>query len=284
LCHGVFHVERQLAELIGALGGEITSLAAGLNHLTFFFDLRWNGRDAWPLVREKLAEARRHPEDRAGLGDTFAKPFRVANNPFSWSLFEAYGGYPSANDRHVTEFFPERFPHGQYYGLTLGVDAFSVEHIIAWGDEIYADMRAQAIGEKPLDESIFNRTVGEHEQLLAILRSIECDERHVYSMNVPNAGAIPSLPADAILELPVAATASGLRPLALPDFPELLAAIIARKLTAIRLTVEAALSGSRTLFYEALLADGAVTDPAVARSLGDELLAAQRAYLPNFFG
>ncbi len=81
----------------------------------------------------------------------------------------------------------------------------------------------------------------------------------------------------------MAATASGLRPLALPDFPELLAAIIARKLTATRLTVEAALSGSRTLFYEALLADGAVTDPDVARRLGDELLAAQRAYLPNFF-
>lgn len=283
LCHGVFHVERQLAELLGAPAGEITSLAAGLNHLTFFFDLRWNGRDAWPLVREKLAEARRHPEDRSGLGDTFAKPFRVANNPFSWSLFEAYGGYPSANDRHVTEFFPERFPHGQYYGLTLGVDAFSVEHIIAWGDEIYADMRAQALGEKPLDQGIFNRTVGEHEQLLAILRSIECDKREVYSMNVPNAGAIPSLPADAILELPVAATASGLRPLALPDFPELLSAIIARKLTATRLTVEAALTGSRRLFYEALLADGAVTDPDVARRLGADLLAAQRAYLPNFF-
>ncbi len=147
---------------------------------------RWCAR-SWPR-RAAL------PEDRSGLGDTFAKPFRVANNPFSWSLFEAYGGYPSANDRHVTEFFPERFPHGQYYGLTLGIDAFSVEHIIAWGDEIYADMRAQALGEKPLDQGIFNRTVGEHEQLLAILRSIECDKREVYSMNVPNGGAIPSLP------------------------------------------------------------------------------------------
>jgi len=283
LCHGVFDVERQLAEFIGVPPEEISSLAVGLNHLTFFFDLRWNGQDAWPLVRQKLAEERRHPPDRSGLGQTFAEPFRAAHNPFSWSLFDTYGGYPSANDRHVTEFFPERFPNGRYYGLTLGLDAFSVEHIIRVGDDIYADMRAQATGEKPLDESIFNRTVGEHEQLITLLRSLERDERKVFSVNLPNHGAAPNLPPDAILELPAAATAGGLRPLFIPDFPTPLAALLTRKIASIRLTVEAALAGDRKLFYEALLADGAVTDPELARKLGDDLLDAQRAYLPNFF-
>lgn len=284
LCHGVFHVERQLAEFLDVPAEEVSSLAVGLNHLTFFIDLRWRGQDAWPLIREKLAAERSGPVDPSGLGDTFAKPFRAANNPFSWSLFDAYGAYPSANDRHVTEFFPERFPGGKYYGLTLGIDAFSVEHIIKWGDDIYADMRAQAMGEKPLDEGIFNRTVGEHEQLLAILRSIERDERKVFSMNVPNAGAVPNLPADAVLELPAAATAGGPRPLAIPDLSDPLAALLQRKIASTRLTVEAALTGNRTLFYEALLADGAVTDPDVARRLGDELLQAQRQHLPAFFG
>ncbi len=283
LCHGVFHVERQLAEFIGVPAEEVSSIAVGLNHLTFFYDLRWKGEDAWPLVRRKLAEERGKPPDKSGLGDTFAKPFRAANNPFSWSLFEAYGAYPSANDRHVTEFFSERFPNGRYCGMTLGMDAFSVEHVIKWGDDIYADMRAQAIGEKPLDEGIFNRAMGEHEQLLAILRSIECDERRTFSMNLPNDGAVPNLPPDAVLEMPVAATGRGPRALHIPDFPVPLAAIITRKSAATRLTVEAALAGDRALFYEALLADGAVNDPEVARKMGDELLDAQRSYLPNFF-
>jgi hypothetical protein len=61
----------------------------------------------------------------------------------------------------VTEFFPERFPEGRYYGRKLGVDAFSLEGTIAWGDQIYADMRAQALGEKPLDEEVFERAEGE---------------------------------------------------------------------------------------------------------------------------
>ena len=209
--------------------------------------------------------------------------FKAADNPFSWSLFETYGAYPAVNDRHVVEFFPERFPGGQYCGQTLGVDVFSVEATIAWGDEIYASMRAQALGEELLDKQILERAEGEHEQLLDILRSIEHDERRVFSANLPNRGAVPNLPAEAVLELPAAATATGLRPLQILDFPDPVAAIITRKLTATQLTVEAALTGDRRLFVEALLADGSVTDPEVADKMANELLEAHRQYLPNFF-
>jgi alpha-galactosidase len=283
LCHGVFDVERELAAYIGAPHHEVTSLYAGLNHLTFIFDLRWKGQDAWPIVRERLERERREPGPSTGLGHTFADKKRAADNPFSWSLFEAYGAYPSANDRHVVEFFPERFPHGAYYGLTLGVDAFSMKEVIASGDARYEAMRAQALGEMPLDVEIFNRTVGEHEQLLSILRSMAYDERRIFNVNVPNGGTVPNLPENAILEVPAVATATGLRPIQIPDFSDLLAGIIRRKLTAVDLTVEAALTGSRRLMVEALLADGAVADPATAWTLAEDLLQAQRQYLPRFF-
>ena len=46
--------------------------------------------------------------------------------------------------------------------------------------------------------------------------------------------------------------------------------------------VEAALRGDRGLFVEALLADGALHDPDTAREMGEALLAAQGAYLPQF--
>jgi len=289
LCHGTFHVEKQLAQFIGAPPEEITSLFVGVNHLTFIFDLRWKGRDVWPLVKARLAEEKGQSFDAELLGKLFPEmgvpsgAFRAADNSFSWSIFETYGAYPAVNDRHVIEFFPERFPEGQYQGKTLGVDIFSLEDTIARGDEIYADMQAKALGEKPLDEGIFQRSAGEHEQLLDILRSIEFDERRVFAANLPNRGAVPNLPAEAILELPAVATANGLRPLQIFDFPDRLAAIITRKLTTTSLTVEAALTGDRELFVEALLADGAVTNPETARNMAAELLEAHRQYLPNFF-
>ncbi len=290
LCHGAFRVERNLAELAGAPPDEVTSVAVGLNHLTFFYKLYHHGRDLMPALHEKAAAMLNDPANTGAVppfppaGNDFEdRPF--AANPFSWTLFEAYGAYPSANDRHVTEFFPERFPGGRYYGRTLGKDAYSLEDAIAiWGDQVYEEMRAQAYGEKPLSDELLKRRVGEHEQLLQIMESIEWDQRHIFYANLPNRGAIPNLPPDAVLEFPTVATAGGLRPIQFDDFPDALAAILIRKIAAIELTVEAALTGSRELFTEALLVDGAVTDRAVANALRDEMLDAHRANLPNFFG
>ncbi len=274
LCHGTVHVQRQLASYIDMPPDEVTALFIGLNHLTFIFDLRWQGRDLWPQVREKITRERTVPPAEGSF---------YTENPFSWSLFERYGAYPSANDRHVVEFFPERFPKGSYYGKTLGLDAYSFEGTIAGGDRIYAEMRAQALGEQPVDETIFNRASGEHEQLLNIIAALRSDSREVFSVNLPNHGIVPSLPADGILECPAVATATGLHSMRIPELSPSLSAILSRKLAATTLTVEAALQGDKELFVEALLVDGAVTDTGIAQDMASALLEAQRQYLPNYF-
>ena len=102
-------------------------------------------------MRARLAAERGQPQDLERLGQAFpemgapSESFRAADNPFSWSFFETYGAYPAVNDRHVVEFFPERFQEGGYHGKTLGVDTFSVERTIARGDQIYAEMQARAV-------------------------------------------------------------------------------------------------------------------------------------------
>ena len=285
LCHGVMHVERDLANFVGAPPAEVTSLAVGLNHFTWIFDLRWRGRDLWPAVRARLAQERGlEANDRAlyGLGEPPANHLKADESPFTWSLFETFGAYPAVHDRHVTEFFPRRFAKGTYYGKTLGVDAFSFEGTIELGDRIYERMTAQALVKLPLDDHLFQRASGEHEQLLDLLHSMDVDGRTVFSANLPNHGAVPNLPSDAILELPALAGASGLRPLHIHDFPDRLAAVLQPKIASQALTVEAALSGDRRLLVEAVQADGAVEDRAVAEKLVDDLLSAHKAYLPQF--
>jgi alpha-galactosidase len=69
----------------------------------------------------------------------------------------------------------------------------------------------------------------------------------------------------------------------IPDLADALVAITIRKLTTTQLTVEAALTGDRGLFAEALLTDGADSDPDVAAKLADEFLQAHRQNLHNFF-
>jgi len=263
LCIGVHGIVDSLAIILGAPHGEVTALAAGLNHFTWIYDLRWNGKDGWPLLRKKL-------EENPGRGGYFCE----------W-LFKHYGAFPAVGDGHVMEFFPERFPDGNCFGRPIGREGH-FESIIRSDDASYAKMQAYAKGDIPLDDSMFRKGSGEHTKLLAILRSIEKDSREVFFANLPNRGAIPNLPDDAVLEMTAVATGRGLKALQDPDFPDILAAPQLRKIAAASATVDAALSGDRKLFVEALLMDGSVTTTSIAEKLADELLAEHKRYLPQF--
>ena len=282
LCHGVHHIQRELAAYIDAPFESTSTLYAGINHLTFIYDFRRDGIDAWPAVRERLERERAAGPDEKEIGSIFYEGSSSWHHPFSWEIFSRYGAFPSAGDRHVTEFFPERFPRGAYHGRVLGVDAFSVPEILDWGEQRYRAMKEQAERRVPLDESIFDRSGGEQEQLIAILRSVLSDSREIFSCNVPNRGLVPGLPDDAAVEIPGVATARGIRPMLVPDLSAPLTAILSRRLASVYLAVEAAMTGDRDLTIEAMIADGAVTDPAAAAALTDDLIAAQAKHLPLF--
>lgn len=282
LCHGMHHIQRELAEFIDKPMAETSTLYAGLNHLTFIYDFRWQGADAWPLVRERVDRELVGAPDMDELGSIFYDKVSVWHHPFSWEIFRRYGAFPAAGDRHVTEFFPERWAQGEYFGKKLGVDAFPIMEILQWGEDRYQGMRKQASGEAPLDDSAFDRSSGEQEQLISIMRSVIFDRRETFSCNVVNRGIIPGIPDDAAPEVPGIATARGIRPMAVPDLGAPLTGILNRRLSSVYLALEAAMTGDRGLVVEAMLADGGVTDGDTAVALTDELLSTQAAYLPAF--
>jgi len=284
LCHGVKETEDYLIEFAGLEKKRVTSLAVGLNHLTFIYDFRYGGKDAWGRIREKLAEFRMKNNDLSNVGkfifETGGEEGAMMQ-PFSWELFDAYNAFPAAKDRHVTEFFPERFPGGSYYGKTLGVNAYAFEFVIERGDKKYEEMARLASLPGPLPKEYFDRFEGEHEQLMDIIDSIEQDERKYYSVNLPNNGAIPNLPVNAVIELPAAATAKGLLPLRINDFPDTLAAIIAKHAAIAEIVVEAALKGDLGLLAEAIMMGGYISDRDAIRKMVEEMIKAHHQYLPE---
>jgi len=282
LCHGMHHIQRELAQLIDAPFERTSTLYAGINHLTFIYDFRLDGVDAWPRIRERVHRELAEAPDPADIGNIFYDTPTAWHNPFAWELFDRYGAFAAAGDRHVVEFFPERFAGGDYYGKKLGVDAFSLPEILEWGENRYQGMRRQALGEEPLDQSVFDRSGGEQEQLIAIIRSITYDSRAMFSCNVINNGLVPGLPDGAAVEIPGVATARGIRPIEVPDLGAPLTAVLARRLSSVAIAVEAALTGDRGLVVEAMIADGAVTDADAAAALTDDLIAAQAQHLPRF--
>jgi alpha-galactosidase len=256
--------------------------AAGINHLTWFTEVRANGADLTQQLRQiaadKVRAAQRNPlSDNSKTDDPFGQ---YEQNLFSWQLLDRFGALPAPLDRHVTEFFPQFYREGRYFGRTLGVDAFSFEGTIAAGDQIYAQMSADAHSPDPLPDDYFYQFSGEHEQVVDIISAIRSDSGAVFSANLPNAGQIPNLPLSAVVESPAIATANGLRPIILPPLTPCLAGTLSTRFLWVETLVDAALEGSRDKFIQALVLDGAVSSMEQAAQLADELLGAQTEYLP----
>lgn len=263
LCHGVQGTLRYLCHLAEVPYEEVSALYVGMNHLTWITHLTHRGEDLWPRVEARMTDL--PPED----------------NPFSWELYRSYGAFPAVLDRHVSEFFPERFARGDYYGHRLGEDVMNILEVIESGNRHFERMARQARGEEPLDENVFERTLGEHEALVEIVASVFADAHRVFPMNVPNS-TVDGIPRGFVLEMPVAAAKAGCLPLGLPPVPPAVLAWTTEALYGVELTVEAALQGDRDLVVQALLYDRCVPDLAAAQALADDLLAAQREHLPQF--
>src|SRR5215207_4381709 len=56
LCHSVQGTAEMLAGWIGAPMNEVTYTCAGINHMAFYLNYKWNGQDAYPLIRKAITE------------------------------------------------------------------------------------------------------------------------------------------------------------------------------------------------------------------------------------
>ena len=85
LCHGLRHVQAELAAFIGKPADETSILYCGLNHLTWIYDFRWRGDDAWPLARKRLEAERDGELDPEEVGHIFSDGSKLEHNPFGWT-------------------------------------------------------------------------------------------------------------------------------------------------------------------------------------------------------
>jgi alpha-galactosidase len=283
LCHGVQWVASIVAEFLDEPLVAMQYTAIGINHLTWFTKVAFRGEDAMPRLREFARQRIAAGVPKDSMPDyPFAAMDWPHHNLFSLELLLRFGAIPSALDRHVTEFFPQFFRAGHYYGQRLGVNAFSFETTISEGDETFAAMERVALDSQPLPDNYFHREEGDHELVMDIISAIRNDREYIISANLPNTCQVPNLPSTAIIESP-AVTKNG-RLQALPQEPlsSAIAGTLATRYQWVETIVEAALEGSREKFIQALILDGYVDSFNMATKLADDLLAAQAMYLPQF--
>ena len=117
----------------------------------------------------------------------------------------------------------------------------------------------------------------------ALIASLHADTGDVQVVNVRNDGAIPNLAPDDIVEVTCTVDRDGARPLPVAPLAPEMHGLVAHAKAYEKLTVTAAMSGSRTDALKALMANPLIPDWDTARPLLDSLLEVNRRYLPRFF-
>jgi 6-phospho-beta-glucosidase len=116
-----------------------------------------------------------------------------------------------------------------------------------------------------------------------LIASLHAGTGDVQVVDVRNEGALPDLPATAVVEIPARIDRDGAHPLPLaPLAPEMRGLVQAMKAFE-ELTIAAAMSGDRRIALKALLANPLVPDLRTAEPLLAALLDSDRAALPRFF-
>jgi 6-phospho-beta-glucosidase len=118
------------------------------------------------------------------------------------------------------------------------------------------------------------------EAAVALLASLAGDRRDIQVVNVRNAGTLPFLPDEAVIEVPATVTAAEPAPVPVDPVEPLQRGLIAHVSAYEELAVDAALRGGRDRVEMAMLAHPLIGQADLARRLTNLLLAANARYLP----
>jgi alpha-galactosidase len=239
LCHSVQHTAQMLADWIGAPSHEIDYLCAGVNHQAFYLHYRWNGRDAYPLLREKLCDPAIYNEEQ------------VRNE-----MFLQLGYYVTESSGHNSEYCPwfrkrpdllEQYcTHGT--GWNPGLHAYSINKRIARDKTLYEDI------DRWLEEPLEIRQSGEYAANI-FDACFGSETPFQFNGNVLNDGCIENLPKDACVEIPVLATRDGLRKMHVGSLPAHLAILVGTTARIESLVVEGCMNKDREAIIHAVQMD-----------------------------
>jgi 6-phospho-beta-glucosidase len=256
LCNIPIGFQRDFARQLGVEPERVQLEHVGLNHLSWERGVLVDGEDRLPGLVQT------YPDQ---VGEEVGMP---------GSLIRLLGAVPSYYLRYF--YFPEESRAEAAAEQPRAARVMEIERDLL---AMYADPSLD-VKPKLLEE----RGGAFYSEAAAMLvESLYGDAGDVQVVNVRNAGAIPNLDDDAVVEVPCRIGAGGADPLPQRPLPPEMLGLVEQVKAYERLTVAAARDGDRDMALKALMANPLVASHSVAAPLLDALLDANRGHLPRFF-
>ena len=274
MCHGVRGAVGEYARFLGVEPGECAYVNTGIDHCSWFTELRVRGRCAWELLEERgLDEWLARPADEAAADSGFAA---IQGLRCGLALGRQLGALPAIGDRHMVEFFPD-FLHGPDRVAHYGLVRTSIADRQEGRTRARAHLERLLSGEEEPDFEGASATDDVGGWITALSGGPALED----NLNAANTGQIHELPMGAVVETRGVIDATGLRPLISP-LPEALAAVVAPHVVRQEMSVRAAVEGSFDGALAALVSDPLVRRVDQARPMLMEMMARSGRWLPQF--
>ncbi|MCH1642166.1 6-phospho-beta-glucosidase [Paenibacillus timonensis] len=263
LCNAPIGLIKQVSGKYGVAADRVYAEFVGLNHLHWVSRIDVNGEDK---LDEMLA-------DTAGYSAKNV-PAREWNPDFLRSL----RALPSYYLKYF--YMTDAMLEEQLESLNQGQNrAEVVKRVEEELFELYSDPELK---EKP--KQLEQRGGAYYsEAAVNLMRSLYNGTNDIQTLNVANNGILDFLPDDASIEVNCVVTKTGPLPLPLTTIPTMAKGLIHAVKTYEQLAIDAAVTGSRDLALQALAHHPLVPSVEVAIKLLEEMLEANKEYLPNFF-
>jgi len=250
-------LEKKLGSKIDPSRTELNTL--GLNHLSWHRGFKVDGEDMWPeVLREYVAELRNEEEPET-------PPELVENLKM---IPNYYLGYFYSTHHKLEQ--------QKHWPPSRAEEVMEVEKDLL---RAYAD---PSNTEPPAD---LMKRGGAYYSTVAtqLLNAHYNDLGETHVLNALHDGAVEGWPLDWVLELPCRVDRKGVHPIATTPLPDTCFGLIAQVKSYELLTARAALSGDRSLLYQALLAHPLGPEADQVQVVMDDLLETNRKYLPLFW-
>lgn len=270
LCHSVQGTAEMLAKWIGAPMDEITYTCAGINHTAFYLDYKWNGKDAYPLIREAVKKPEIYNEEIVRNEMFLHLDYYVTESSGHNSEYNAwFRKRPDLIEKYCT--------HGT--GWNPGVYGYILNEYLnredTWKKDIEEWLNKPEVNLKRGHEYaayIFNATIGD-------------GTLYKFNGNVRNFGLIDNLPEGCCVEVPVLASKNGLEPMHVGPLPDHLAVMVNTSARCEELAVQGAIEGDPRKVFHAICFDpltSAVLSLDEIQKMVDEMFEVNKPYLPQF--
>jgi 6-phospho-beta-glucosidase len=252
LCSAAVVFQKHFAKILDVEYPRIELDHVGLNHLTWELGVRLDGEDVLPQL----------------LGEHVERVARATGLPAE--LVTRLGNVPS----YYLHYFYEHdsVVEHQRDSLSRAEEVAQIERDLL---EQYAD---EGLTEKP---ALLARRggAGYSEAAVELVASLfgGGEGRHV--INVRNAGTVPFLEADAVVEVPARVGSGGAEPLEMPRLSAVERGLVSHVSAYEELALDAALRGGRDRVFRALLAHPLIGQADVADRLTDRMIDDNREYL-----